>query len=85
MRAHASLRIVYLVPVRTITLTLSQAKILDHSNFKDVADDDLKFDVNGRKFSKPVENTVEKGEEIARYEQFLFFPQRFPKTCAADT
>ena len=30
-----------------------------------------------------VENTVGKGE-IARYEQFLFFLQRFQKTCAAD-
>ena len=31
---------------------------------------------NGRKLSKQVENTVEKGE-IARYNQFLFFPQCF--------
>ena len=30
--------------------------------------------------SKQVENTVGKGE-IARYEQFLLFPQCFPKTC----
>ena len=29
-----------------------------------------KFDENGRKFSKSVENTLGKGE-IARYEQFL--------------
>ena len=29
-------------------------------------------------------NTVEKGE-IARYEQFLLFPQCFQKTSAADT
>ena len=34
--------------------------------------------------SKRVENTVEKGE-IARYEQFLLFPQCFQKTCTADT
>ena len=40
----------------------------------------LKFDENGRKFSKRVENTVEKGE-IAHYEQFLFFPQCSQKTC----
>ena len=33
---------------------------------------------------KMVENTVEKGE-IARYEQFLFFPQCFRKTCTAET
>ena len=31
-----------------------------------------------RKLSKPVENTVGKGE-IARYEQFLLFPQCFQK------
>ena len=30
-----------------------------------------------------VENTVGKGE-IARYEQFLLFPQCFQKTCTAD-
>ena len=35
------------------------------------------------KFSKLVEKTVEKGE-IARYEQFLLFPQGFQKTCTAD-
>ena len=29
-------------------------------------------------------NTVRKGE-IARYEQFLLFPQCFQKTCTADT
>ena len=33
---------------------------------------------------KQVENTVGKGE-IARYEQFLLFPQCFQKTCTADT
>ena len=35
-------------------------------------------------FSKRVENTVGKGK-IARYEQFLLFPQCFQKTCTADT
>ena len=33
-----------------------------------------------RKFSKLVENTVGKGE-IARYEQFVLFPQCFQKAC----
>ena len=51
---------------------------------KDFADDDSKFDENGRKLSKLVENTVGKGE-IARYEQFLLFPQCFQKICAVDT
>ena len=31
-------------------------------------------------YPKQVENTVGKGE-IARYEQFLLFPQCFQKTC----
>ena len=48
------------------------------------ADDNFKFDENGRKFSKMVKNTVGK-REIAHYEQFLLFPQRFQKTCNEDT
>ena len=35
------------------------------------------------RFLKRVENTVGKGE-IARYEQFLLFPQCFQKTCSVD-
>ena len=37
-----------------------------------------------RKKKGGVENTVGKGE-IARYEQFLLFPQCFQKACTADT
>ena len=44
---------------------------------KEFADDNFKFDENGRKLSKRVENTVGKGE-IARNELFL---QYFQKTC----
>ena len=51
---------------------------------KEFADDNFKLDENGRKFSEKVENTVGKGE-IARFEQFLLFPQCFQKTCTADT
>ena len=47
---------------------------------KEFADDNFKFDENGRKLSKQVENTLGKGE-IARYEQFLLFPQCFQKAC----
>ena len=47
-------------------------------------DDNFNFDENGRKVSKEVENTVGKGE-IARYEQFLLFPQSFQKIYTADT
>ena len=54
--------------------------ILDSSKLKDFADDNFRFDENGRKLSKTLENTVGKGE-IARYEQFLFFPQCFQKAC----
>ena len=50
---------------------------------KEFADDNFKFDENGRKSSKLVENTVGK-EEIARYEQFLLFPHCFRKTFIAD-
>ena len=44
----------------------------------------VKFDENGRNFSKWVENVVGKGE-IAHDEQFLLFPQCFEKTYTADT
>ena len=47
---------------------------------KEFADDNFKFDKNGRKLSKRVENTVGKGE-IARYKQFLLFPHCFQKAC----
>ena len=49
-----------------------------------MADDNFKFDKNGRKFSKRVENSAGKGE-IARYKQFLLFPQCFQKTSTANT
>ena len=57
-------------------LTLSQTTNLGSPKLKEFADDNFKCDENGEKFSKWVENAVEKGE-IARYEQFLLFPQRF--------
>ena len=59
-------------------------QILDSSKLKEFADNNFKFVENGKKFSKWMENTVGKGE-IARYEQFLLFPQCFQKTCTADT
>ena len=55
-------------------------EILNFSKSKQSADDNSKFDDNSRKFSKRVENTVGKGE-IARYKQFLLFPQCFQKAC----
>ena len=53
-------------------------QILDSTELKEIADDNFKFDDNGRKFSKGVENTVGKGE-IARYEQCLLFPTVFSR------
>ena len=58
-------------------------QILDSSKLTEFADDNFQFDENGRKFSKPVENTAGKGE-IARYKQFILFLQCFQKTCTAD-
>ena len=54
--------------------------MLDSSKLKEFAEDNFKFDEYGRKLSKRVENTLGKGE-IARYEQFLLFPQCFQKAC----
>ena len=50
---------------------------------KEFADDNFKFDENGRKLSKREENTVGKGE-IACYEQFLLFPQSFFKRLVSQ-
>ena len=70
--------------VAAIIQLFPKRQIFDSSRLKEVADDNLKRDENGRKISKRVENTVGKGE-IARDEQFLLFPQCFQKTCTADT
>ena len=50
---------------------------------KEFAHDNFKFDENGGKFSKKVENGVGKGD-IACHKQFDLFPQCFQKTCTAD-
>ena len=57
-------------------LPFTNRRILDSSKLKEFADDNSKCDENDRKFSKRLENIVEKGK-IARYEQFLVFPQCF--------
>ena len=49
-------------------------QIFVSSKLKEFADDNVKFDDNGRESSKWVETTVEKGE-IARYKQFLLFSE----------
>ena len=63
-----------------IKLCFTRRQILDSSKLKEFADDNFKFDENGIKISRWVENTAGKGE-IARYEQFLLFPQCFQKAC----
>ena len=52
-------------------LSITRRHILGSSKLKEFADDNFKFDENGRKLSKRLENTVGKGE-IARNEQFSF-------------
>ena len=61
-------------------LPITRRKILDSSKLKEFADDNFKYDENGRKLSKGIEYTVGKGE-TARNEQFLLFPQCFQKAC----
>ena len=51
---------------------------------KEFADDNFKFDENGREFFKSVHNSLGKGA-IARYQQFLLFQHCFQKTRIADT
>ena len=64
--------------LKNILLTLSQTTNFDSSKLKKFADDNFNFKENGKQFSKQKENTVGKGE-IARYEQFLLFPQCFKR------
>ena len=51
---------------------------LDSTKLEELADDNIKFDEIEENSPILVENTVVKGE-IARYEQFLLFPQCFSK------
>ena len=48
-------------------------QILDFPELKEFADDNFKFDINGRQLSIKIENSLRKGE-IAHYQQFLRFP-----------
>ena len=59
-----------------IILPFPKRQFLDSPKLKEFADDNVKFDQNGKKFFKWVENTEGKGE-IACYEQFLLFLQCF--------
>ena len=59
-------------------------QILGSSKLKEFADNNFKFDENGRKFPKWVENSVGKGE-IACYKQFLLFPHSVFKRLVLQT
>ena len=61
----------------------SQTKNLDCSKLKDFAADDLNLMKMIESSLKIWKTLWEK--EIARYEQFLLFPQWFLQTCTADT
>ena len=61
-------------------LTITRWQVLDSSKLNEFADNNFKFEENGSKLSKRLENIVGKGE-IARNEQFLLFPQCFRKAC----
>ena len=80
----------YLYTTKTLLIgqkafaNLSQMTNSRTPNSREFADDNFKLDANGRKLSKPEENTVRKGE-IAHYQQFLLFPQYFRRTCNTDT
>ena len=58
-------------------------QILDSSKLNEFAEENFEFYINGRKFSKQIENNVGKGD-IARYEQFLLFQQCFQKASSVD-
>ena len=64
--------------LKCVYYPITRQQILDSFKLKEFADGSFKFDENGSKLSKWVENIVGKGE-IARYEQFLLFPQCFQK------
>ena len=65
-------------------LLFPKRHILESSKMKASADNNFKFDGNGRNFFKQVENNVGEGQ-IARYEQFLLFLHCFQKTSTVDT
>ena len=60
-------------------------QILDSSKLKDLTDNNFKFDENDSKSIQMGRKTLWGKRGIARYEQFLLFPQCFQKTTNADT
>ena len=54
------------------SLPFHNQQILDSSNLKEFADDNIKSDENGRKFSEWLENTVRKKEKLLVMSNFSF-------------
>ena len=63
----------------TMVYSITRQQILDSSKLNESADDNFKFHENSRVIQMG-KKTLGKGE-IARYEQFLLFPQCFQKAC----
>ena len=78
------LSVIFIKSEIVVCILYPKQQIMDSSKLKEFADDNFKFNENGRNLFKMVKYTVGKGE-IARYEQFILFPQRFQKTFTADT
>ena len=57
-------------------MDVSKQQLLDSSILKEFADNNFEFDEKSGNLSERVANAVGK-REIARYEQFLLFPQCF--------
>ena len=74
----------YNLPMLYTVSLFPKRQNLNSSKMKEFADVNFKFVESRKKFFQRQEKTVGKGE-IARYEQFLLFPQCFQKTCTADT
>ena len=68
VKCNASTSELFRMPTSMTNYLFPKRQILDSSKLKKFADDNFKFDENGRKLSKRVENTVGKGE-IARYKR----------------
>ena len=62
-----------------LTFILSQMTNLDSPKQKEFADDDFKFDKNGRNFSKRAENTVREKEKLLVTSNFSFFHSVFKR------
>ena len=56
----------------SLSVPFPKRQTIDPSKLKEFADDNFKFDENGRKLSKQVENTVGKKEKLLITSNFSF-------------